>query len=248
LFERPHHRRVATVLLSLDGRQLASQGCLFGGGTAIALRYGEFRESVDIDFLVSHAEGYRTLRQWLTGPEGLNSITRPGASLGASQPVRADQYGIRTRLRVEAVEIKFEIVREARIELAAPGEQDQLCGVATLTPLDMASSKLLANSDRWADRAVYSRDLIDLAMMRPSKSLLREAIFKARKAYGDSIEADLAKAIARLRENPQHLGECMRTMGMTTVPRAVLWSRIKALEPRAATLKAATGSRPPPAR
>jgi len=32
----------------------------------------------------------------------------------------------------------------------------------------MATSKLLANSDRWADEGVFNRDVIDLAMMQPS--------------------------------------------------------------------------------
>ena len=36
--------------------------------------------------------------------------------------------------------IKFEIVLEARIELATPAPADTLCGVATLTPLDMVTS------------------------------------------------------------------------------------------------------------
>ncbi|HKW83534.1 MAG TPA: nucleotidyl transferase AbiEii/AbiGii toxin family protein, partial [Burkholderiaceae bacterium] len=49
MFEREHHRRVATVLEALDADVLKANACLFGGGTAIALRYGEYRESVDID-------------------------------------------------------------------------------------------------------------------------------------------------------------------------------------------------------
>ena len=53
MFERSHHRRIATVLEALDAQKLADCECLFGGGTAIALAYEEFRESVDIDFLVS---------------------------------------------------------------------------------------------------------------------------------------------------------------------------------------------------
>lgn len=52
MFERPHHQRIAHVLAALDGDVLRQHGCLFGGGTCIALRYGEYRESVDIDFLV----------------------------------------------------------------------------------------------------------------------------------------------------------------------------------------------------
>lgn len=60
MFEHLHHRRIAQVLESLDGPLLKENQCLFGGGTAIALRYGEFRESVDIDFLVSDLPSYRT--------------------------------------------------------------------------------------------------------------------------------------------------------------------------------------------
>jgi hypothetical protein len=122
-------------------------------------------------------------------------------------------------------------VLEGRIELEAPGPDDRLCGVATLTPMDMVTSKLLANSDRWRDDAVLSRDLIDLAMMAPPKKLLRRAIDKARAAYGDNVVADLAKAIENLRERPHRLDQCMKAMAMTTVSKAALWSRIRALAP-----------------
>jgi hypothetical protein len=43
-----------------------------------------------------------------------------------------------------------------------------VCGIATLTPLNMLTSKSLANSDRWNDDGVFNRDVIDLAMMNPS--------------------------------------------------------------------------------
>jgi len=36
------------VLSALDGARLLGCRCLFGGGTAIALRYGEYRESVEV--------------------------------------------------------------------------------------------------------------------------------------------------------------------------------------------------------
>ena len=231
MFERPHHRRIATVLQALDADALLANACLFGGGTAMALRFGEYRESVDIDFLVSRVDGYRQLRQRLMGPDGLRAITRPGEVLNPSREMRADQYGVRTLLQVEGADIKLEIVLEARIELEAPGPDDRLCGVATLTPLDMVTSKLLANSDRWRDDAVLSRDLIDLAMMAPPKKLLQRAIDKARAAYGDNVVADLAKAIENLRERPHRLDHCMKAMAMTTVSKAALWSRIRALVP-----------------
>jgi hypothetical protein len=230
LFERAHHRRIAALLRALDADLLAAHACWFGGGTAMALRYGEYRESVDIDFLVSETKGYRALRERLTGPAGVQAIARPGALLEASREMRVDQYGIRTLLRTEGVDVKFEIVSEGRIALQVPGEGDRVCGVATLTPLDMAASKLLANSDRWGDDAVMSRDLIDLAMMQPDAALLRQAVAKAKTAYGNSVAADLDKAIEALRARPRRLDRSMEALQITTVPKALLWKRIKALK------------------
>lgn len=229
MFERPHHQRIAHVLASLDGPLLREHGCLFGGGTCIALRYGEYRESVAMDFLVSDAAGYRELRQQLTGTNGINAITRQGAMpLVALREVRADQYGIRTQVQMDGQAIKFEIVREARMELEAPGPQDVLCGVNTLTPLDLAASKLLANSDRQADDGVFSRDVIDLAMMNLRLPALRAALAKAEAAYGSAVERDLAKAIDRMQNRPGWLERCMQAMAME-MPKALLWQKIRAL-------------------
>ena len=229
MFEREHHRRVTTVLEALDADLMLAHACLFGGGTAMALRHGEYRESVDIDFLTSDLSGYRALRQRLTGPGGINAITRPQTPLEQLREMRADQYGVRTLLGVDGVAIKFELILEGRIALAPPFPDDRICGVATLTPLDMATSKLLANADRWADDSVLSRDLIDLAMMQPPKRLLQLAVAKAKQAYGDSIDSSLLKAIEALRARPHRLDHCMAAMRMTTVPKALLWKRIKAL-------------------
>ena len=44
MFTRPHHQRIAKVLESLDTDLLKQHNCLFAGGTAIALGYGEYRE------------------------------------------------------------------------------------------------------------------------------------------------------------------------------------------------------------
>jgi hypothetical protein len=229
MFDRPHHLRIAQVLLTLDGQLLRNHNCLFGGGTAIALRYGEYRESVDVDFLVSNTASYREMRHLLTGPDGLASMFREGtAPLAQTRDVRADQYGIRTTLEVAGEPVKFEIVLEGRIELDAPGNDDEICGIATLTQLDMATSKLLANSDRWADDGVFSRDVIDLAMMKPSLGLLRAAVTKAEKAYGESILRDLARAIDKLQSREGWLERCMQVMAMN-LPKAFVWQRIRAL-------------------
>jgi Nucleotidyl transferase AbiEii toxin, Type IV TA system len=232
LFERPHHQRIATVLQALDAEQLLAHACYFGGGTALALSLGEYRESVDIDFLVSNIEGYRALRQRLSGPQGIASIVRAGMRLTPGREVRADQYGIRTMLLVDGVGIKFEVVLEARIKLDVPQDSsdlDTVCGVTLLTPLDRITTKLLAHSDRWRDDSVFSRDLIDLAMLQPSKKMLSSALIKARTAYGSSIDTDLEKSVQYLRDRPHRLDQCMAAMAINSVPKALLWKRIKAL-------------------
>lgn len=229
MFKRQHHQQIAYALRALDGPLLRENNCLFAGGTVMALRFGEYRESVDIDFLVSDITGYRNLRQLLTGAKGIAAIVRKGVEpLIQQREIRADQYGIRTVLAVAGQPIKFEIVHEGRIELSPPEAGDEVCEIATLTPLDMAASKLLANSDRWADDGVFNRDVIDLAMMGPSLGLLRQAVAKAETAYGQAILRDLKKAIDRLQQRHDRLERCMEALAMTQ-PKALVWKNIRSL-------------------
>ena len=92
MYERFCHRLVERVLLLLDEVLLARRRCFFGDCTAIALARGEFRESVDIDFLIDDADGYRGLRDDVRCAEGLTGVTRPGALLTVARDVRIDQY------------------------------------------------------------------------------------------------------------------------------------------------------------
>ena len=231
MFKREHHIHIATILQALNAELLAKNNCLFGGGTAIALSHGEYRESVDLDFLVSDHSGYQALRHLLTGQKGIRAITREGMELFSTREIRADQYGIRTMLRVAETEIKFEIVLEGRIQLETPRPNDRICGVAALTTLDMAASKLLANSDRWADDSVFSRDLIDLAMLCTPRSSLGHAMEKAAGAYGESIKRDLVNAIQSLGKRKGRLEECMAALKIDGIPKALVWKRIRDLKP-----------------
>ncbi len=67
-------------------------------------------------------------------------------------------------------------------------------------------------------------------MMQPDEALFRLAVAKAKKAYGKSIVADLETAIEALRARPQRLDRCMAALQIKTVPKALLWKRIKALK------------------
>jgi hypothetical protein len=229
MFTRLHHQRIAKVLESLDADLLKQHNCLFAGGTAIALGYGEYRESVDIDFLVSDLASYRYLRNSVR-EQGLQALMKStDAGQLQTSDIRSDQYGIRTRVFLEGQPIKFEIVLEGRIGLAKPGKKDSILGVASLTRLDMAASKLLANSDRGLDMGMHCRDVIDLAMLNLSKAEFAEAAIKGEAAYGEAIFKDLAKVIDMLSEANGLLERCMKAMDVS-VPRAFLWQNISKLK------------------
>lgn len=211
LFRRPHHNAILEALRCFDGDLFEEAECFFGGGTAIVLSLGEYRESVDIDFLCASKDGYRILRDAIWG-KGLEGLVRPNSSIIALRDVRADQYGIRTILKVRGMHIKFEIVKEARIPLH--GTLDDRFGLPVLNREDMFAEKLLANADRWNDKSVLSRDLVDLSMM-----ILRwgdiplSAWEQARSAYGQTVDDAYRMAIAQAKET-NWLQTCMDKMGM----------------------------------
>ena len=174
---------------------------------------------------MSDLASYRHLRN-LVREHGFQALMRStDADQLQTSDIRSDQYGIRTQVFVQGKPIKFEIVLEGRIALANPRKKDSIAGVATLTRLDLAASKLLANSDRGLDMGVHCHDVIDLAMLNLSKTEFFEAATKSKGAYGEPILKDLAKVIGRLGEANGLLERCMKAMDIS-VPRALLWQNI----------------------
>lgn len=233
MFRRLHHQQVAEVLSSLDAPLLAEHNCWFGGGTAIVLANAEFRESVDIDFLVSDPQSYRALRQ-MVRDRGLDALTTRELDLGRRPTV--DGYGIRTAVLVAGVAIKLEIIHEGRIDLDTPSPDDEICGLRILTRTDQVATKLLANDDRWADTSTFSRDLIDLAMMKPHTTALKAGARKAVDAYGKTVGESLDKAVTHLRDRPQRLDEFIRALKIDA-PRAAVWQSIRDLSARCASIE-----------
>lgn len=224
---------MAEVLSVLNAPLLAEHNCWFGGGTAIVLANGEFRESVDIDFLVSDQQSYRRLRQ-IVRDRGLDALVTRELDLARTPSV--DRYGIRTSILVAGVAIKFEIIHESRIDLDTPSPDEEICGVRLLTRTDQVASKLLANDDRWADTSTFSRDLIDLAMMKPDTAALKAGARKAVDAYGRTVRESLNSAVTYLRERPHLLDENIRALNIEA-PRAAVWQSIRDLSARCAKIE-----------
>lgn len=173
---------------------LLDSKCWFGGGTAIVLRLGEYRRSLDVDFLCSDPDGYREIRNALidNGPGALFSD-----EVTSARGIRADHYGVRMFLEYRGQSIKFEIVRESRIRVE--GEPDPVLRVPTLLVRDMFAEKLLANADRCMDRSTAYRDAIDLGrLIEAYGPIPGDALAKAVAAYGEDIERKAVWVVNKL--------------------------------------------------
>lgn len=228
MFSKPRHQLIATLLASFDNTLLFEHQCYFGGGTAIALKYGEYRTSFDVDFLISAPDSYKQMRE-LVKKDGLSAILQPAFrdTISAS-PARVDQYGIRGHFTLAGTPLKFEIVREARIDLEFPQPQDRIGEISCLTTGDLVAEKLLANSDRYLDKGVFSRDLIDLAFMDIHDIRSHPGFFKATAAYGSDIERDLNAAIAFFAGNLRWVERCSETLEISA-PIATILQKVTAL-------------------
>ncbi|GEE02648.1 hypothetical protein nbrc107696_30940 [Gordonia spumicola] len=161
---------------------------------------------------MSSLNDYRTIRA-LVATDGLSTLF--DRQVRIVRTARTDRYGIRGAVAVDGTPVKFEIIHEGRIALDEPGPNDSVIDTATLTPLDAVATKVLANDDRWADRSVASRDVIDLAMISPDGTMLARGIAKAEVAYGSTIRRALHSAVDLLTGNSDYRRHCREILRMT---------------------------------
>jgi len=173
---------------------LLENKCYFGGGTAVVLTHGEYRLSLDVDFLCDDTDGYRELR---SAVKESSAAALFGTETSTVRDFKADQYGIRGVVSLSGQHIKFEILREARIRLDGAISPD--LGVPILSRESQFSEKLLANADRCLDRSVAYRDAIDLGYLIGKSSMIPAAsIAAAERAYGKDILRSIRNVLERL--------------------------------------------------
>ena len=210
-FRRPWHRLVWQVLESLNSGLPARARCWFGGGTRVAMELGEFRESVDVDFLCADRAGYRILRGSVTQGSLGDLVSR---SLELMRDVRADMYGIRTFLRVDGQPVKFEVIFEGRIPLS--GEARSPFPVEVLARSSCFAEKLLANADRGCDPSANARDLIDLAFMAANwpEEDMHTGLATAGSPYGDVVRRELDAVLSSL-DDANYRQRCLTALSVS---------------------------------
>lgn len=212
-FRREPHRRIQALLAAFDADLLGRCNALFGGGERIVLDLGEYRESHGAYFLVSEAEDYAELR-FVVSSLGYEALFRRDRWTGLHFPreIRFDQLGFRFPVEIEGETLQVEMLREAAIDLD-PGVRPEWSPVNCLSISDCYAEKLMANCDRWADRQVLSRDLIDLSALRRSVGPIpEEAWQKVEGAYRTYGRDALLKALLAFTGDTAHQQRCFQSL------------------------------------
>lgn len=203
-FRLAHHNKILTILNSFNFDVLKEGSAYFGGGTLLALDFGEYRWSKDVDFISSvTSSGYKNLRT-IVFNGGHKALFRDLSRIKIGRST-TDQYGIRMIVFVDNEPIKTEIIAEVRFELDSP-RYLEWSPVPCLSLNDCFTGKLLANSDRCMDESVEARDLIDLAVLRLQSPIPQKAFEKAEKAY--EVKRPLKLAIQHFQEKPDYRQKC----------------------------------------
>jgi len=195
----------------MDPLFLERAQCYFGGGTQLVMSHGEFRESRDIDFLVSSQDGLRMIRESVN-ERSLGALFRGPVYL--AREVRKERDSVRTFIAEDerSEPVKFEIIVEGRIALE--GAADERLGVPILSPKCAIAEKLLANADRGRAREHRSRDLIDLAFvsLQVDEETFVGGHRLAQSAYGHSITKELQEVLKVLNLDASYRASCIEDL------------------------------------
>ncbi len=211
------HDKILTILDRLNCELLKERSVCFGGGTLLAIAFGEYRLSKDIDLIVN-APGYKHLRNSIFD-RGYEALFRDFANIQIGRKT-SDRYGIRMSIGVDNLPIKTEIIVEARFNLDPP-QYLEWSPVPCLSLSDCFTSKLLANADRFMDSSVESRDLIDLAVLRLQSPLPDSAVRKAENAY--EVMRPLKQAVQQFQERANYRDKCFVSLQIdkTQIPKII---------------------------
>ncbi len=210
MFYRPHHVQVYAVLQQLNSSIFYDNFTYFGGGTLIALTNQEYRQSNDIDFICSlQSPGYKQLRTQIFD-QGYGVLFHQLEQIKLGRGI-TDQYGIRLLVEINSIPIKLEIIAEARFTTGKPRQLPWL-SLPCLNQEDLLVSKLLANADRFMDRSILSRDLIDLTILRLSSPIPATSLKTAEAAY--EVIRPLKTAIAQFQNQPGYREKCWQNLNI----------------------------------
>lgn len=193
-----HHQIIESALSNFNADFFCEHNIIFGGGTRIALELGEFRESVDIDFLCPDKKSYRVVREQVSNTS-LGLLVKD--EFKYLRDIRADRDAVRTVIAYQGINIKVEFISCDNYDLSAITDT-ALFPVPFLDHTSCFYTKLLANADRKLVEPF--KDIFDILAMFDAWGAIPElAIILAESHYGKKvIIPDLIKSLNHIIAKP----------------------------------------------
>lgn len=186
-FKIPRHNIIWAVISDmLDKKMLRDHGILFAGGTLCSMRYGEYRESVDLDFLCADKNSFNSFRA---------NFSDVGKFIYARNPKITKD---RVQLWITTTDdrpLKVDFFYEERLQPTA----SDFHGVEALDHASLMGCKLMAYCDRGMDLSERGKDFIDLIaidLQAPAETF-ENAWELAWNAYGTWLTNQLPKIIEK---------------------------------------------------
>ena len=220
-FQIARHNTIMEIIHGHLNMELIEQDqYYFGGGTLCSMMFGEYRESVDIDFLSCDRFGSADLK--------LNCQRITTLPMWRDRPPKADKDGVRMWCEYKGECFKIEFVFESRIAFTPP---ERFHDVLSLSSESLLACKLLANADRGYSTLSARKDIVDiLAIYNKRPDVLKSAWSTAYDAYSTWLRSCTKKALS-----PEEFDETLRTVGVRKDLcgefRALLDSFTQAMEP-----------------
>ena len=208
------YETIEIILSYLNTELLIECGVYLGGGALVNLQYDRFRYSQDLDFLCK-SDGFYRLRQQI-GNKTQNRIFKPNTVLEI-ESIRFDRYAIRFPVYIKQDQTKTGIKVEVVVEETLDIDNAQLMpnlNIPCLNRIDLIAAKLLANYDRGLDKSKFSRDLIDLAVIRNTGIFPKLAFDKATTAYrlNENITVSLTEVISLFQAKSEYREKCYQQL------------------------------------
>lgn len=188
-FKINHHIVIESALKKFNADFFFNNNILFGGGTRIALDLGEFRKSIDIDFLCPNKASYRAVRENVTNVS-LGCLVKE--DFDYVREISCTRDAVRAMFKFGGAILKLEFVCFDNYEISP--EKNDSFPVPYLDRESCFYTKLLANSDRCM--AHPYKDIVDiLAMCDQWGGIPKLSITKAESHYGVAVVRDLIRSL-----------------------------------------------------
>lgn len=193
---RDHHQLIFAALENFNAEYFNTHHILFGGGTRIALELNEFRESIDIDFICPNRDAFRAVRSE-TSKMSLGKLVKQ--DFNYPREIRADRDAVRCFIEISNIAIKLEFISFVGYNLQA--DPDHPFIVPALSKASCFQTKLLANTDRYADYPY--KDIFDILAMFSEWGNIPDTVWDEVDAhYGKKpVFQNLQKACAQITLN-----------------------------------------------